>query len=124
MLALRRVIVPYIDEVAETGVTSFFMSPHYGMPMIFPTKVAKMIGEDVSPELASKITLDAKPKTIERGVANLRSLIDAGYDPFGLVIDRAHQNNMEAFISFRLNEVHWVEKKDALSYKQLENMLT
>ncbi|MCK5456034.1 MAG: chitobiase/beta-hexosaminidase C-terminal domain-containing protein, partial [Melioribacteraceae bacterium] len=107
-------LYPYIDEVAETGVTSFFMSPHYGMPMIFPTKVAKMIGEDVSPELASKITLDAKPKTIERGVANLRSLIDAGYDPFGLVIDRAHQSNMEAFISFRLNEVHWVEKKDAL----------
>lgn len=107
-------LYPYIDEVAETGVTSFFMSPHYGMPMIFPTKVAKMIGEDVSSELASKITLDAKPKTIERGVTNLRSLIGAGYDPFGLVIDRAKQNNMEALISFRLNEVHWVEKKDAL----------
>ena len=54
-------------------------------------------------------------RTIEtRSLLILRSLINAGYDPFGLVIDRAHQNNMEAFISFRLNEVHWVEKKDAL----------
>lgn len=107
-------LYPYIDEVAETGVTSFFMSPHYGMPMIFPTKVARMIGEDVNPEFESKISLDAKPKTIERGVANLRSLIKAGHDPFGLVVDRAHQNGMEAFVSFRLNEVHWVEKEDAL----------
>ena len=107
-------LYPYIDEVAKTGVTSFFMSPHYGMPMIFPTKVAKMIGEDVNPELNSKITLDAEPITIERGVSNLRALIDAGHDPFGLIVDRAHQNGMEVFISFRLNEVHWVEKKDAL----------
>jgi len=107
-------LYPYIDEVAKTGVTSFFMSPHYGMPMIFPTKVAKMIGEDVNPELNSKITLNAEPMTIERGVSNLRALIDTGFDPFGLVVDRAHQNGMEAFISFRLNEVHWVEKKDAL----------
>lgn len=107
-------LYPYIDEVAETGITSFFMSPQYGMPMIFPTKVAKMIGEDVNSEFASKITIDAKPKTIERGIVNLRSLINAGHDPYGLVINRAHQNGLETFISFRLNEVHWVEKKDAL----------
>ena len=103
----------YIDEAAESGVTSFFMCPNYGMPMIYPTKAAKMIGEDISPELASKISSNPQPKSIERAIVNLRSLIEAGYDPLGLVINRAHQNGMEAFVSFRLNEVHWVDKKDA-----------
>ena len=106
-------LYPYIDEVAETGVTSFFMCPNYGMPMIFPTKVAKMIGEDISHELASKITHDPKPLSTECAIVNLRSLIEAGHDPLGLVINRARQNGMEAFVTFRLNEVHWVGKKDA-----------
>lgn len=107
-------LYPYIDEVAATGVTSFFMCPNYGMPMIFPTKVAKMIGEDISSELASQITPDAEPKTIGRGINNLRSLINAEHDPIDLTIDRAHKNGMEVFVTFHPNEVHWVEKKDAL----------
>ncbi|MCK5862048.1 MAG: hypothetical protein KAH38_06165, partial [Candidatus Hydrogenedentes bacterium] len=31
-------------------------------------------------------------------------------DPFALIIDRAHEKGLEVFVSFRLNEVHWVDK--------------
>ena len=103
-----------IDQVAETGVTSFFMSPNVGMTMNFPSEVGEMIGAKASPELAARITPDAAPKTNERGVLNLRGLLEAGHDPLGVVIDRAREKGMETFISFRLNEVHAVEQKDHL----------
>jgi DNA-binding beta-propeller fold protein YncE len=103
-----------IDEVAETGVTSYFICPNYGMTMSFPTEVGDFIGQHASPELAARITPDAKPKTTERGINNMRALIEAGHDPIGLVVDRARNLGMEAFITYRLNEVHAVEQDDHL----------
>lgn len=60
------------------------------MTMIFPTKVGDIWGEYTSVELASTITPDPVSKTTGRGIFNLRSLVNAGLDPFGLVIDRVN----------------------------------
>jgi len=111
-------LYPYIDEAAQTGVTTFFICPNIGMTMNYPTKVGDMIGEHASPELATRIAPDAAAMTNERGVVNLRALINAGYDPIGLVIDRARRHGMEAFVTFRLNEVHAVEQKDHLIFSR------
>ena len=36
---------PYVDEVADQGVTTFFICPNYGMPMMYPSQVTEMIGQ-------------------------------------------------------------------------------
>lgn len=103
----------YVDEAARAGVTSFFISPNIGMPMNYPTKVGDMIGENVSPELSKTITPDTKSGLV-KAILNLRALLQNGHDPLGLIIKRAKAQKMEAFISFRPNEVHAVEQKDNL----------
>ncbi len=105
-------VYDYVDEAADAGVTSFFISPNWGMNMNYPTEVGDMIGERAGPELEAKITLDAPPKSTERGIANLRALIKAGHDPLGLIVNRAKERGLEIFVSFRLNEVHAVEQED------------
>lgn len=107
-------VYKYIDEVAANGVTTFFMCPNYGMNMVFPTRIGDFIGEHASPALAKGITADAAPRTTERGIVNLRALIEAGHDPIGLVVDRARERGMEPFLTFRLNEVHAVDQDDHL----------
>jgi len=108
----------YVDEVADAGATTFFMSPNFGMTMNFPTKIGDMIGEYASSTLAAKITLDAKAKTSERAIVNIRSLIEAGHDPMNLIVERSRARGMETFISFRPNEVHAVEQDDHLIFSR------
>ncbi|MDH5604469.1 MAG: DUF1080 domain-containing protein, partial [Cyclobacteriaceae bacterium] len=110
----REELNKYIDEVAERGVTSFFMSPNFGMPVIYPTEVGDMIGEHVSPELAVTLTPETRPKSTERGIMNIRALTRPGQDALSVVLDRAHELGMESFVTFRINEVHGVDKEDAL----------
>jgi hypothetical protein len=52
--------------------------------------------------------------TMERGIVNLRALASSGHDPIGLVINRARAKRLEAFITFRLNEIHDVENPKSL----------
>ena len=106
----------YVDEVAGTGVTAFSVSPNYGMVMSYPSKVATMLGVDVSEALAATIApgVETKPVSTERAAVNLRALVEAGHNPLGLVIDRANEKGLETFVSFRLNEVHAVEQDDHL----------
>jgi len=108
----------YIDEIADTQVTSLFISPHFGMPVTYPTEVGDLIGEHASPELTATITPEAELKSSELGIMNVRALIESGSDPVGLAIDRAKAKGMEAFVSWRLNEVHSVEKDDSLIFSR------
>ena len=104
----------YVDEAADAGATAFFMSPNWGMNMNYPTEAGDLIGAHASPALAANITPDAKPKSTERGIINLRALMDAGHDPLELIVDRARERGMESFVTFRLNEVHAVDQEDHL----------
>lgn len=99
-------IESYINDVARAGVTSFFISPNWGMPMNFPTKVGDMIGEHLSKELEATLSKN-------QPVMNFRNLLDSVQDPLGFMLDRAKSNKMETFVSFRLNEVHDVEKEES-----------
>ena len=108
----------YVDEVADTQVTSFFISPNFGMPVTYPTEVGDLIGAHASPELSAGIRPDAAKKSSALGIMNTRALIEAGADAVAPVIDRAHEKGMEAFISWRLNEVHAVEQEDSLIFSR------
>lgn len=106
----------YVDEVVGTGVTTFFASPNWGMPMAYPSEVTEMIGSQLSPEqLADFRTIGReKEKSVERAFANFYALYDSGHDPFGVMIDRAKEKNLEVFVSHRPNEVHDVQNPDSL----------
>ena len=111
-------VYAYVDEVADTQVTTFFICPYYCMPMLYPSKVTEMIGSLMTEEQWDhlvRVGSDPDSKgTQERGMANLRGLVDAGHDPIGLVVDRAREKKLEVFITFRLNEIHDVQNPDSL----------
>ncbi len=109
-------VYQYVDQIAATKVTTLSASPNLGMVMNYPSKVASMLGVDVSDALAASIApgVETKPASTERAAVNLRALVEAGHNPFGLIIDRANEKGLETFVSFRLNEVHAVDKEDHL----------
>src|SRR5690606_839988 len=98
-----------IDEVAKAGVTSFFISPNWGMPMNFPTKVGDMIGEHISEALEATVVHD-------QSLSNFRELLKSAPDPLELILNHAKFRRMETFVSFRLNEVHDVESEESLIF--------
>ncbi len=107
-----------IDAIAEAGVTTFSMCPNVGMVMNFRSKHARMLGDEEDAAIRTQIeTEGAKKSGNARAALNLRSLVDAGHDPLALVLDRAKQKNMEVFLSFRVNEVHGVEKPETFSHQ-------
>jgi len=106
----------YVDEVAGTRVTTFFMCPQYCMPMLYPSKVTEMIGGKLSPERRRQVEKigTAERNSTERAILNLEALVAAGHDPVGLVVDRCRAKKLEVFITFRLNEIHEVDKPASL----------
>jgi YVTN family beta-propeller protein len=102
-------IYAYIDEVAKAGVTSFFISPNWGMPMNFPTKVGDMIGEHISEALEETVSKN-------QPLLNFRELLKSAPDPLALILNHAKARRMETFVSFRLNEVHDVESEESLIF--------
>lgn len=109
-------VFSYVDEVADSSVTSFFVSPNYGQPLLFPNRTAGMIGDNASEEQEKGILEVGRTKAVsmERAILNLRGLIEQGDDPFGIILDRAKEKGLETFISFRLNEIHNVEEPESL----------
>ncbi|MCL4217212.1 MAG: DUF1080 domain-containing protein [Candidatus Hydrogenedentes bacterium] len=105
-------LYPYIDEIAGTQVTTYFISPNYGMTMIYPSEAGEMIGANASEEFRQKLAAPETTAAIttERGAANMHGLVKSGHDPLGLIVDRAREKGLETFASFRLNEVHAVDK--------------
>lgn len=104
----------HVDRVATSGVTTFFMSPNNGMVMNFRSRHARMLGDEDDPEVRRRIVEQgtAKSGTNARAALNFQALAQAGHDPLELVLRRAKNQGMEAFISFRLNEVHGVDAPD------------
>jgi hypothetical protein len=88
------------------------------MPLIYPGQVTEMVGSLMSPEKRDPFLLaGAEPEkqgTLQRGLANLDGLLKAGHDPIGLVVDRAREQNLEVFVTWRLNEIHDVQNPDSL----------
>lgn len=91
-------LTPYIDEIAGTRVSTLSLSPNLGMKVNYPSRVAEMLTPDSAQDTGQS-----------RLARNLASLVAAGHDPLGLAFDLARERGLEAFASFRLNEVHGVE---------------
>ena len=106
----------YVDEVVGTGVTTFFASPNWGMPTAYPSEVTEMIGAQLTAEQLAEYREVGRDKEVsaERAISNFYAIYDSGHDPFGVLIDRAREKDLEIFVSYRLNEIHDVQNPDSI----------
>ena len=82
-----------VDEIADTGVDTFVYGIARGDGLFYPSKVGKRFGVDMG-EFSNPMYW--------RVWNNMQSLIDKGLDPLQVLIDRAHDKNMDFYASFRM----------------------
>ena len=95
-----------IDAYAHTGVTSFIHNVNPGQNMGYASRAAQMYHWDPPPDVSK----EAWPKLGMNMSNNLAWLTRDGIDPVGLVMDRARLRGMESMLSYRMNELHDVDK--------------
>ena len=83
-----------VDEVAGTAVDTLSYCVERGDGAFWPTEVGVRFGSDKRP---------FKSQIIWRAWECMQSLLDAGLDPLGVVIDRAHARGMDFFADLRLS---------------------
>ncbi len=81
-----------VDEVAGTGVDTLVYGSGPGSTVFHHTKVGEIWGERFS---------DFDALYAYQATENIRSLIAQGLDPLQILIERAHQKNLEFFASIR-----------------------
>ena len=82
-----------IDEVAGTAVDTFIYGVERGDGLFYPSRIGMRFGQDIQPfQLAA----------YWRVWHNMQSLIDRGLDPLQVLIDRAHDKNMDFIASLRM----------------------
>ena len=91
-MALEDAWVP-IDEVAGTGVNTFAYGVERGDGLFYPSRVGMMFGADIQP---------FDQAAYWRTWHNMQSLIERGLDPLTVLIDRAHDHNMDFWASLRM----------------------
>jgi hypothetical protein len=108
-----------IDEVAGTAVDTFCYGVERGDGLFYPSRVGMRFGADIQP-----FDLAAYWRTWH----NMQSLIDRGLDPLQVLIDRAHEKNMDFFASLRMphhggqNPAHRLENGGrALGHQELRD---
>ena len=82
-----------VDEIADTGVDTFVYGIARGDGLFYPSKVGKRFGIDMG---------KFSNPMYWRVWNNMQSLIDKGLDPLQVLIDRAHDKNMDFYASFRM----------------------
>ena len=91
-LRLEEAWVP-IDEVAGTGVNTFAYGVERGDGLFYPSQVGMMFGSDIQP---------FEQAAYWRTWHNMQSLIGRGLDPLTVLIDRAHDKNIDFWASLRM----------------------
>jgi hypothetical protein len=92
-----------VDEVADSQVTTFLICPNAGQNMYYPSRLVTMF--EAAPDETNRL--------YRRMSDNLKRLVAEGHDPIGMVVDRAREKGLEAFITFRMNELHDVNTPDS-----------
>lgn len=83
-----------VDEVAGTAVGTFIYGSGAGPAVMHDSKAGEVWGRRFD-------KFDSAWSW--RAYENVKSLIDAGYDPLNILIERAHDKGMDFFASLRLN---------------------
>lgn len=98
-----------VDEVSDAGVTTYLFSPNPGQNMGYPSDVCAMF-QYVPPDSGNGLGHMTRSDSIFARIGgNLAHLVKRGYDPTGLIVDRARLRGLETFLTFRMNELHDVD---------------
>ena len=92
----RHVLQQPVDEILGTGVDTLFFGLASGSTFLHDSRVGKRWGEGVS-DHNSGIMWWRAAKNLERALAD-------GLDPLQVVIDRAHEKDIQIVCSLRINE--------------------
>jgi parallel beta-helix repeat protein len=95
-----------VDALAGTGVTTFLYCPNPGQNLAYPSHVSSMFHFAPRPE-SLKTRIDTLFRRMNNGI---QALLRDSVDPVGLILGRARLRGMEAFLTFRMNELHDVDK--------------
>ena len=82
-----------IDEIAGTAVDTFVYGVERGDGLFYPSRVGMRFGQDIQP-----FQMAAYWRTWH----NMQSLIDRDLDPLQVLIDRAHEKNIDFIPSLRM----------------------
>jgi hypothetical protein len=82
-----------VDDVAGTNVDTFVYMVERGDGLFYPSKVGQRFGSNMDP---------FEQVAYHRVWHNMQSLIDRGLDPLAVLVDRAHEKDMEFIASLRM----------------------
>ncbi len=110
----------YVDEIADTPVTTFLACPNMGMDFNFSGTACPLVGSrlDESQFEAWRDPEVCTPGSNAYAMLNLHGMVAEGHDPFGIMLARARHRGLETFITWRLSEVHGVDAPDGFSQSQ------
>jgi hypothetical protein len=92
----RHVLRQPVDEILGTGVDTLFFGLASGATFLHDTQVGKPWGGGVTEHNHGIMWW--------RAAKNLESVLAAGMDPLQVVIDRAHEKNIQIVCSLRIND--------------------
>ena len=98
----------YIDRMKDSHVTHFFMCPQ-GQRTSYDSKVHERIWDGMA---------DGSPVNYgpgedgKRWTSNCKKLFEMGIDPYTVWIDRCREDGISPWISMRMNDVHFVNRKN------------
>ena len=98
-----------IDPLAGTGVTTFLHNVNPGQNMGYPSSVGSMYRWNPPPGKGN----EGWELLGRRMSDNLARLVVDSIDPVGMVMDRARLRGMEVILTFRMNELHDVDKPES-----------
>ena len=98
-----------VDEVADAGVTTYLFSPNPGQNMGYPSNVCAMFRYTPPDSTRGSVQMSRSDSIFARIGGNLAHLVKLGYDPTGVVVNRARLRGLETFLTFRMNELHDVD---------------
>ena len=98
-----------VDPIAEAGVTTFIYNINPGQNPGYPSSVESMFHWPDAPVHAK----EGWPLLGARMSRNLARFGTDSLDQVRIVLDRARLRGMEAFLSFRMNELHDVDKPES-----------
>lgn len=106
-LMTEKGLTDYIDYIARGKVTHIFFCVN-GQRTSYDSKTWEPIWAGLD-EQARADTATAPDGTRDRWAVNCKKLFDAGIDPYSVWIARCREKGVGAWISMRMNDVHWCQ---------------
>jgi hypothetical protein len=102
-------LVERVDALAGTGVTTFLLCPNPGQLLAYPSEAGEMYRFD-----RPRDSLRTRTDTLFSNMnSTLRTFLRDSLDPVDLVLRRARLRGMEAMVTYRMNELHDVDRPES-----------